>query len=86
MSSCITTLLVNQGHLVFRRLLLAAVTKCLEYTGALVNFGCLAVAVFGGAWKDVADKTPGGMAAQVSLGSFYLLTLIYSFTQVSEGS
>ena len=85
MSSTISSLLVNQGQLVFKRLLLAALTKTLEYTGALVNFGCLAVAVFGGAWKDVADKTPGGMAAQVSLGSFYLLTLIYSFTQVWMG-
>lgn len=71
----------NQGLLIIRHLALSATTKCLEYGGVVVNFGCVAVAVFSGLW-DHTRATPGGLAAQISIGSFYLLTLIYSFTQV----
>ena len=53
----------------------------LEYSGAMLNYGCLAAAVFGGAWAD-AGGSPGGLAGRVSVASFYLLMLVYSFTQV----
>eukprot|EP00775_Hariotina_reticulata_P011726 gene11726-11870_t len=59
-------------------------TKCLEYGGLVVNFVCLAAAVFGGTWQQDEQGSPGsagGMAARVSMASFYLLTLINSFTQ-----
>jgi hypothetical protein len=77
----LSKVLACQGKLLLRRTALTAATKLLEYGGLVVNFGCLAYAVFSGAWE--ADRaTPGGMAAKVSVASFYLLTLIYSFTQV----
>jgi hypothetical protein len=77
----LSKVLACQGKLLLRRAALTAATKLLEYGGLVVNFGCLAYAVFSGAWE--ADRaTPGGMAAKVSVASFYLLTLIYSFTQV----
>jgi hypothetical protein len=77
----LSKVLACQGKLLLHRAALTAATKLLEYGGLVVNFGCLAVAVFGGAWE--ADRaTAGGMAAKVSVASFYLLTLIYSFTQV----
>jgi hypothetical protein len=79
----LSKVLTSQGRLLMRRAALTAATKLLEYGGLVVNFGCLAAAVFGGAWE--ADRgTPGGMAAKVSVASFYLLTLIYSFTQVGQ--
>ena len=65
----------------WRHFLLALSTKGLEYGGALLNYACLAAAVFGGAWAD-AGASPGGLAGRVSLASFYLLMLVYSFTQV----
>ncbi|WIA08269.1 hypothetical protein OEZ85_007712 [Tetradesmus obliquus] len=72
--------LACQARLLLRRAALTAATKLLEYGGLVVNFGCLAAAVFGGGWE--ADRaSPGGLAAKVSVASFYLLTLIYSFTQ-----
>lgn len=75
--------LACQGRLLLRRAALTAATKLLEYGGLVVNFGCLAAAVFGGGWE--ADRaSPGGLAAKVSVASFYLLTLIYSFTQVRQ--
>jgi hypothetical protein len=73
----------NQGKLVLRRTALAAVTKFLDYVGCLVNYACIALAVFAGQWASAAD-TPGGIAAKVSVSSFYLLTLVYSFTQVLD--
>jgi hypothetical protein len=57
-------------------------TKLLEYSGLIVNYGCLALAVFGGWWAGAAEQGAGGLAARVSLASFYLLTLVYSYTQV----
>lgn len=80
----LSQVLVCQGRLVLRRALLTGATKLLEYGGLVVNFACLSVAVFSGAWQ--ADRaTAGGIAAKVSMASFYLLTLIYSFTQASAG-
>lgn len=73
--------LACQGRLLLRRAVLTSVTKVLEYGGLIVNFGCLAAAVFSGVW-DSERADPGGIAAKVSVASFYLLTLIYSFTQV----
>jgi hypothetical protein len=73
-----------QGRLVLRSAALKASTKLLEYGGLVVNFVCLAAAVFGGTWQQGggSSDSAGGMAARVSMASFYLLTLINSFTQV----
>lgn len=80
----LSVVLACQGRLLLRRAVLTSVTKVLEYGGLIVNFGCLAAAVFGGAWAS-ERATAGGIAAKVSVASFYLLTLIYSFTQVGWG-
>ena len=61
--------------------MLTATSRLLEYGGLVVNFGCLAVAVFSGAWSG-AGQSAGDIASKVSVASFYLLTLIYNFTQV----
>jgi len=75
----------NQLQLLLRRCCLTMTTKLLEYSGLIVNYGCLALAVFGGWWAGAAEQGPGGVAARVSLASFYLLTLVYSYTQVRAG-
>lgn len=79
-----STVLACQGRLLLRRAILTTATKLLEYGGLIVNFGCLAAVVFSGAW-DSERSTAGGIAGKVSVASFYLLTLIYSFTQVTSG-
>jgi hypothetical protein len=49
----------------------------------MLNYACLALAVFGGAWGPAGGGgSAGGRAGQISMASFYLLMLIYSFTQV----
>lgn len=73
--------LVCQGRLMLRRAVLAATSRLLEYGGLVVNFGCLATAVFSGAWSG-QGQSAGDIASKVSVASFYLLTLIYNFTQV----
>lgn len=77
----LASVLACQGRLVLRRAALSVATKLLEYGGLIVNFGCVAAAVFGGAWAGAAGSA-GGLAARVSVASFYLLTLINSLTQV----
>lgn len=64
-----------------RRAVLTATSRLLEYGGLVVNFGCLAAAVFGGAWSGPGSSA-GDIASKVSIASFYLLTLIYNFSQV----
>ncbi len=76
-------LLATQRALILRRFALSLATKALDYTGALLNYACLAAAVFSGAWQQ-ERASPGGIAQKVSVGSFYLLTLIYSFTQILD--
>jgi hypothetical protein len=73
--------LACQGRLLLRRAVLTASSRLLEYGGLLVNFGCLAAAVFSGAWA-AEGQSAGDLASRVSMASFYLLTLIYNFTQV----
>lgn len=73
--------LVCQGRLMLRRAVLTATSRLLEYGGLVVNFGCLAAAVFGGAWSGPGSSA-GDIASKVSIASFYLLTLIYNFSQV----
>jgi hypothetical protein len=64
-----------------RRAVVTATSRLLEYGGLVVNFGCLAVAVFSGVWSG-QGQSAGDIASQVSVASFYLLTLIYNFSQV----
>lgn len=80
LDSKLAAALDNQRRLVLRHFVLSLVTKALEYGGAMLNYACLALAVFGGAWDG--DGSPGGRAGRISVASFYLLMLIYSFTQV----
>lgn len=52
--------------------------------GALLNYSCVGAAVFSGAWAAAGGEgSAGDVAARVSLASFYMLMLIYSFTQAS---
>jgi hypothetical protein len=83
LDSKLSAALDNQRRLVLRHFVLSLVTKALEYGGAMLNYGCLALAVFGGAWDG--DGSAGGRAGRISVASFYLLMLIYSFTQVGVG-
>jgi hypothetical protein len=64
-----------------RHAVLTATSRLLDYGGLVVNFGCLAAAVFGGAWSG-PGQSAGDIASKVSIASFYLLTLIYNFSQV----
>ena len=87
-----------QRALVWRRLALRLLTGALDYGGALLNYCCLAAAVFGGAWDaDGGDgggggsgggggggSSAGGRAARVSVASFYLLMLVNALTQVLD--
>lgn len=66
-----------------RRAVLTATSRLLEYGGLVVNFGCLAAAVFSGAWSG-PGQSAGDIASKVSIASFYLLTLIYNFSQVRQ--
>lgn len=50
-----------------------------------MNYLCVAVAVFGGAWGEAAAGSAGGVAWRVSQASFYMLTLVYTLSQVRTG-
>jgi ABC-type uncharacterized transport system fused permease/ATPase subunit len=94
-----------EGRLIPARWALAAATRLVDYGGALLNYACIAAAVFGvfagaafsgggggggeqGGGKDsgggAEPPSAGDVAQRVSVASFYLLTLIYSFTQVLD--
>ena len=74
-------MLICQGWLMLRRAVVTATSRLLDYGGLVVNFGCLAAAVFGGAWSG-PGQSAGDLASKVSIASFYLLTLVYNFSQV----
>lgn len=76
----LSRVLICQGRLMLRHAVLTATSRLLEYGGLVVNFGCLAAAVFSGAWSG-AGQSAGDIASKVSVASFYLLTLIYNFSQ-----
>ena len=71
----------NQKQLVTWRTAVAAVTKAADYSGALLNYGLVAAAVFSGAAGAVS---PGELAQFVSNASFASLSLIYSFTELLD--
>lgn len=75
--------LANQRRLIWRHMTLSLITKALEYGGSMINYLCLGLAVFGGAWGDEGGSA-GARAGRISVASFYLLMLIYSFTQVRQ--
>ena len=71
----------NQKALVGWRSAVNATTKATDYSGALLNYGLVAAAVFSGA----AGAASGGDLAQfVSNASFASLSLIYSFTELLD--
>jgi ABC-type multidrug transport system fused ATPase/permease subunit len=71
---------------VARRAAVGAATAVLDYSGALVNYGCIAAAVFGplggAAWRD--GDGGAGVADRVARASFYLLSLINALTSVLD--
>jgi hypothetical protein len=77
----LSRVLICQGRLMLRRAVVTATSRLLDYGGLVVNFGCLAAAVFGGAWSG-PGQSAGDLASKVSIASFYLLTLVYNFSQV----
>jgi ABC-type uncharacterized transport system fused permease/ATPase subunit len=96
----LAAVLSAEGRLIPARWALAAATRLIDYAGALLNYACVAAAVFGFAGAAFAasgggdgagggdapspSSSPGDVAQRVSVASFYLLTLIYSFTQVLD--
>ncbi|KAK9816885.1 hypothetical protein WJX72_006703 [[Myrmecia] bisecta] len=75
--------LANQARLVVWHWLLSLSTYGIEYSGALLNYICIAIPVFAGAW---ASRDKGELAQRVSNASFASLMLIYSFTQLLDMS
>eukprot|EP00884_Botryococcus_braunii_P011524 jgi/Botrbrau1/20372/Bobra.0006s0035.1 len=60
---------------------LAGCSTALEYSGALLNYLCVAIPIFGGAG---AAWDSGRRAEFISNASFATLSLIYSFTEVVD--
>lgn len=86
----LAAVLSAEGRLIPARWALAAATRLIDYAGALLNYACVAAAVFGfagaafsgggdGGGDDASSSSssssPGDVAQRVSVASFYLLTL-----------
>eukprot|EP01025_Chloroclados_australasicus_P028012 TRINITY_DN2771_c0_g4_i1.p1 TRINITY_DN2771_c0_g4~~TRINITY_DN2771_c0_g4_i1.p1 ORF type:complete len:820 (+),score=47.07 TRINITY_DN2771_c0_g4_i1:97-2556(+) len=75
--------IINQRKIVMWSWLLGAITKTLDYTGATLNYVCLALVVFGAVWSGLDSAE---LASKISNASFYTLTLIYTFTRLLDAS
>lgn len=77
-----------QGAVVLRRTAVMAVTRLLDYGGALINYLAIALAIFwggaGGSGDASAGTEGGDRAAFVSNASFFTLTFIYTLTEVVD--
>ena len=77
-----------QGAVVWRRTAVMAITRLVDYGGALMNYVVIAAAVFwggaGGSGDASADSEGGDRAAFVSNASFFTLTFIYTLTEIVD--
>ncbi|GMH33772.1 hypothetical protein BSKO_01606 [Bryopsis sp. KO-2023] len=78
------TVLTYQRKVVMRRWLLGFAVTLLDYWGVLLTYLCVGSIIFTGGFSD--EKTSGDVAKRISNTSFFLMTLIYSFSQVQDTS
>eukprot|EP00898_Chlorokybus_atmophyticus_P008229 jgi/Chlat1/8407/Chrsp80S07835 len=71
-----------QKRVVTSHAALALAMKFFDYSGAALNYIVMAVPVFGGAFA--ADVGKGELARLISISSFAVLQLVYSFTRFND--
>lgn len=84
LSSNLGSVLINRAQIVLFDTLLTLIMRGLDYSGSLLNYGLIAVAVFITGFGSPEGSSSGTKAALVSKGSFYMLTLVYSFSQLLD--
>jgi ABC-type uncharacterized transport system fused permease/ATPase subunit len=77
---CFDTVLQSQRMIVFRRACVVGVTKLVDYSGALLNYMLIAMAIFLGKRGGAA----GDGAEFISNASFFTLTFIFTLTEIVD--
>lgn len=80
------SVLINRAQIVLFDTLLTFTMRGLDYSGTLLNYGLIAVAVFVTGFGSPDGTSSGEKAALVSKASFYLLTLVWSFSQLLDAA